>query len=90
MSRLDGNKEEYEKNRLLPAREMHYRGTPLISKSLPVGHYSRTMPRALWWPWGGGAVSYERGTPVPAKVAMHSDFRGNSRQVTMPTIPFRT
>jgi len=22
------------------------------------------MPRALWWSWGGGAVSYERGTPV--------------------------
>ena len=19
------------------------------------------MPRALWWPYGGGAVSYERG-----------------------------
>ena len=22
------------------------------------------MPRALWWSLGGGAVSYERGTPV--------------------------
>ena len=22
------------------------------------------MPRALWWSQGGGAVSYERGTPV--------------------------
>ena len=26
--------------------------------SLPEGHYSRTMPRALRWSWGG-AVSYE-------------------------------
>ena len=26
--------------------------------------YSRTMPRVLWWSEGGGAVSYERGTPV--------------------------
>ena len=22
------------------------------------------MPRVLWWSWGGGALSYERGTPV--------------------------
>ena len=22
------------------------------------------MPRALWWSWGGGAVSCERGTPL--------------------------
>ena len=22
------------------------------------------MPRALWWSYGGGGVSYERGTPV--------------------------
>ena len=21
------------------------------------------MPRDIWWPWGGGAFSYERGTP---------------------------
>ena len=30
----------------------------------PIGPYSRPMPRALWWSSGGGAVSYERGTPV--------------------------
>ena len=30
----------------------------------PLGPYSRNMPRALWWSYGGGAVSYERGTPV--------------------------
>ena len=42
-----------------------YRGTSLIRNSLPLGPYSRTMP----WPYGGltrgGALSYERGTPVP-------------------------
>ena len=26
---------------------------------------SRTIQRVLWWSWGGGAVSYERGTPAP-------------------------
>ena len=30
----------------------------------PSGPYSRSMTRALRWSWGGGAVSYERGTPV--------------------------
>ena len=27
-----------------------YRGTSLIRNSPFVGPYSRTMPRALWWP----------------------------------------
>ena len=31
-----------------------YRGTSLIRKRAPLGHYSRTMPRALWWSQGGG------------------------------------
>ena len=31
-----------------------YRGTSLIRNSAPLGPYSGTMPRALWWPWGGG------------------------------------
>ena len=26
------------------------RGTSLIRNSAPLGPYSRTMPRALWWP----------------------------------------
>ena len=30
-----------------------YRGTSLIRKRPPVGPYSRAMPRALWWSWGG-------------------------------------
>jgi hypothetical protein len=41
-------------------RSGRFRGTSLIRNSLPLGPYSRTMHRAL----GGGAVSYERGSPV--------------------------
>ena len=25
----------------------------VIRNSLPQGPYSRTIPRAVWWPWGG-------------------------------------
>ena len=42
-----------------------YRGTLFIRNTPLLGTYSRTMPRALWWSLGGGAISYERGTPVP-------------------------
>ena len=38
-------------------------------KLLPLGPYSGTVPRALGWSWGGGAVSYERGTPVASDIA---------------------
>ena len=31
-----------------------YRGTSLISNQPPIGPYGRSMPRALWRPWGGG------------------------------------
>ena len=31
-----------------------YRGTSLIRNCAPLGPYSRNMPRALWWSWGGG------------------------------------
>ena len=41
-----------------------YRGISLRRNSAPLGPYSGNMPRALWWSWGGGAVSYERGIPV--------------------------
>jgi len=30
------------------------RGISLIRNSAPLGPYRRTMPRALWWPLGGG------------------------------------
>ena len=32
----------------------HSRGTLLMRNRPPLGSYSRTMPRAPWWPWGGG------------------------------------
>ena len=35
------------------ARALVYRGTSLIRNRHPVGPYSRTMPRLLWWSWGG-------------------------------------
>ena len=31
-----------------------YRGTSLIRNRVPLGPYSRTMPRALWWPYEVG------------------------------------
>jgi hypothetical protein len=41
-----------------------YRGESLIRNSAPLGPYSRNMSRALWWSYGGGAVSYKQGTPI--------------------------
>ena len=33
--------------------------------------YSRLVPRALWWSWGGGAaVSYERGNHVSSRLLL--------------------
>ena len=37
------------------ARDAH-RGTSLIINCLPLGPYSRPMPRALEWSQGGGGV----------------------------------
>ena len=31
-----------------------YRGTSLIRNNPLLGPYSRSMSRAIWWPWGGG------------------------------------
>ena len=45
-----------------------YRGTSLIRKRAPLGPYSGTMQRALRWSQRGGAVSFERGTPVGCRV----------------------
>ena len=42
-----------------------YRGTSLIRNTPLPGPYIRAIPRVLWWSGGGGAVSYERGTPAP-------------------------
>ena len=43
-----------------PRSAVLYRGTSLIRSSVPLGPYSRPMPRALWCSYGGGAGSYER------------------------------
>ena len=40
-----------------------YWGTSLIRKRTPLGPYRMPMPRILG-EFGGGAFSYERGTPV--------------------------
>ena len=40
-----------------------YRRTSRIRNRAPLGPYSRTLHRALWWP-KGGAVSFDRGTSV--------------------------
>ena len=40
----------------------------LAHKKHPLlGPYSRNIPKVLWWSWVGGAVSYERGTPVGSR-----------------------
>ena len=45
---------------------VEYRVTSLMRNRHPVGPYRGTMPRLLWRSYGGGEVSYERGTPVEA------------------------
>jgi len=52
--------------RPLMSEEALYRGTSLIRNRLLLGPYSRTMPRVIQWTYGGGAVSYQRGTPEVA------------------------
>ena len=44
-------------------------GFSLIRNDPPVGLYSTTIPRALWWPSGEGAISSERGTPLKGRLA---------------------
>ena len=34
----------------LAPQELSYRGTSVIRNRRPLGTYSRTKPRALWWP----------------------------------------
>ena len=46
-----------------------YRATFLMRNRTPQGPYSRPTPRALRLSYGGGAFSYERGTPVGARNA---------------------
>ena len=43
-------------------RSHGYRGISPIRNRLPLGPYSRPIPRSLRWSQGGGVVTYERGT----------------------------
>ena len=36
-----------------------YRGTSILRNSTPLGPYSRPMPRALWWSYGGSGFLCE-------------------------------
>ena len=49
---------------------LEYRGTSSIRNRAPVGPYSRAMPRALWWSWGGGSRSDCALFSLPASVAL--------------------
>ena len=64
------------------------RGTSLIRNSDPLGPYSRTIPTALRWSWWGGAVSYERGTPVPqGATQFQSQVDTGTRAATYHFVP---
>ena len=39
------------------------RGTSLIRNTPPLGSYSKTLPRALWWP-KGGMLLFMSGVPL--------------------------
>jgi hypothetical protein len=69
-ARLESNNEEEKSPSTLDAQVLRcrptwwgdakpYRGSSLIRNSLPLGPYSRTMPRALWWSYSKGGCSYE-------------------------------
>ena len=58
-----------------------FRGTSVIRNSAPLGRYSRTMPRALWWSQGGSCFSCARcpcrnkRTPLPLAHLRNSQAR---------------
>ena len=52
-------------------------GTSLIRESAPLGPYSRTMPRALWWSEGGGLI-------LTSEVSL---YRGASLTLGGETLP---
>ena len=58
---------------LIHKKNMSPTGTGVPKERTPLlGPYSRTIPRVLWWSCGGGAVSYERGTPVARSLTQTS------------------
>ena len=51
-----------------------YMGPSLIRNRHPVGPYSRTMPRALWWSWGGGMFLMSEVPRLARFQLVHSRF----------------
>jgi len=53
---IDGQtfRPEIRAKRTMAAAERILQGYLAHKKLPPLGPYSRTMPRALWWPRGGG------------------------------------
>ena len=49
-----------------------YRGTSLMRNSAPLGPYSRTMRRALWWSEGGVLFLMSEVPLQPVKVGAPS------------------
>ena len=58
----------FPRTRVHPAIES-YRVTSLIRNSRPLGPYSRTMPRALRWSYGGGQFLLSE---VPLQIESHA------------------
>ena len=48
-----------------------YRGTLLIRHTPLLGPYRRTIPRALWWSWGGGQFLVSEASPLFLRGAAH-------------------
>ena len=46
------------------------------------------MPTLLWWSWGGGgAVSYERGTPIPTMRVMQEPMSLKYEPASLRQVP---
>ena len=71
-----------ERDALLFARKRStggYGGTSLIRNSPPLGPYSRTKSRALWWS-KGGALFLMSEVPLPMQIPIHR-FPTNTEQL---------
>ena len=76
-----------QRRRLMPCLSVLFlkcRGSSHIRNSAPLGPYSGTMTRALWKPWGGGAVSYERGNPVTSCRLLRAENARPRRPASVP------
>ena len=60
-----------------------YRGTSLIRNSAPVGPYSRTIPRALWWSQGVEPFLMSE-APLYSRLSLASTLRWSWGDVSVP------